>query len=146
MLEPARLEKAVRQAGKELGGSVDSLIGILRHGGLSLDLIHHSMHVLGSRLLGFTQELFDDSGSGGEADEEMEAMLLAMADVFPNMVAMMQHISHDEDSILGQAGCDDQVEFLFTIDLMLDGVDRFHLAETETSAGPPPQDGLQNRP
>ncbi|MFD0568129.1 TetR/AcrR family transcriptional regulator [Kitasatospora gansuensis] len=39
----------------------DSLIGLFRTGGFSVDLTHHAMHALGSRLLGFTQELFDDS-------------------------------------------------------------------------------------
>jgi AcrR family transcriptional regulator len=42
---------------------LDSMIGILRAGGLSIDLTHHAMHVMGSRLLGFSQELFED-GAG----------------------------------------------------------------------------------
>src|SRR5215470_14993323 len=36
----------------------DSLVGLLRQGGLSVSLTHHAMHALGSRALGFTQELF----------------------------------------------------------------------------------------
>ena len=39
----------------------DTVIGILRGGGFSLDLTHHALHLLGSRVLGFTQDLFDDS-------------------------------------------------------------------------------------
>ncbi|WP_312847805.1 TetR/AcrR family transcriptional regulator C-terminal domain-containing protein [Streptomyces sp. WAC06614] len=40
---------------------VDSLAGMFRAGGFSVDLTHHALHALGSRMLGFTQELFDDS-------------------------------------------------------------------------------------
>lgn len=107
----------------------DSIIGIMRGGGLSLDLIHHSLHALGSRLIGFTQELFDDSDNSEEMDEMDETIMREMADTYPNLVAMMMQISHDEDAILGTAGCDDQFEFVFTVDLLLDGIERLHLAE-----------------
>ena len=42
-------------------GYMDAMIGILRNGGFSIDLTHHAMHAMGSRMLGFSQELFDDS-------------------------------------------------------------------------------------
>src|SRR5207253_2267869 len=37
----------------------DRVMAILREGGFSLDVTHHALHLLGSRLLGFTRELFD---------------------------------------------------------------------------------------
>nr|BFE73926.1 hypothetical protein GCM10020092_072270 [Actinoplanes digitatis] len=37
---------------------LDSVIGMFRVGGFSADLTHHVMHAMGSRVLGFTQELF----------------------------------------------------------------------------------------
>src|SRR5436190_17918379 len=37
-------------------GYMDSMIGMFRTGGFSVDLIHHVMHTLGSRIFGFTQE------------------------------------------------------------------------------------------
>ena len=37
----------------------DALVGRLHDGGFSYDLIHHALHALGSRALGFSQELFD---------------------------------------------------------------------------------------
>jgi hypothetical protein len=40
---------------------MDSMIGSFRTGGFSIDLTHHAMHAMGSRLLGFSQELFDDT-------------------------------------------------------------------------------------
>ena len=41
-------------------GYMDSMIGMFRAGGFSVDLTHHVMHTVGSRIFGFTQELFDD--------------------------------------------------------------------------------------
>ena len=47
----------------------DGLLGIMRDGGFSNDLAHHAMHALGSRALGFAQELFspNDAGAGAGA-------------------------------------------------------------------------------
>jgi AcrR family transcriptional regulator len=100
----------------------DSVLGLLRAGGFSYDLAHHGLHALGSRALGFTQELFDpgDDDYSGEADA---ALLDQMAEQVPHLVAMMMEISHDDpDSTLGW--CDDQVEFEFGLDLILDGLER----------------------
>lgn len=99
----------------------DAVLGLLREGGLSYDLAHHGMHALGSRALGFTQELFQPDGQ--ETDEETEAALMAMADRFPHLTGMMAEVAHnDADSTLGW--CDDQAEFEFGLDLILDGLER----------------------
>src|SRR4026209_1974551 len=51
---------------------MDSMIGLFRTGGFSLDLTHHAMHAMGSRMFGFTQELFNDtSDADPQMDEEM---------------------------------------------------------------------------
>ena len=60
---------------------MDSMIGMFRAGGFSADLTHHVMHAMGSRILGFTQELFDDSQ--GADPEEQAAMLREMAGRYP---------------------------------------------------------------
>jgi AcrR family transcriptional regulator len=100
---------------------MDSMIGIFRAGGFSIDLTHHAMHAMGSRLLGFTQELFDDSA---DVDPELEAaMLQQMAGRYPHIGEMVMAIAHDQTSVVGQ-GCDDQFEFEFALDLMLDGLER----------------------
>ncbi len=97
----------------------DALLGLMRLGGLSWDLAHHAMHALGSRALGFTQELFDP----GEGEDDGAADFEAMAAELPNMVGMMMAISHDgPDETLGW--CDDQTEFVFGLDLILDGLER----------------------
>jgi AcrR family transcriptional regulator len=99
----------------------DGLIALMRQGGFSYDLIHHAMHALGSRALGFTQELFDpgDQSSGDQSDAE----LAALADQLPHLAGMLAEVAHDDpDSTLGW--CDDQTEFEFGLDVILDGLDR----------------------
>ncbi|QNP74866.1 TetR/AcrR family transcriptional regulator C-terminal domain-containing protein [Streptomyces roseirectus] len=104
---------------------LDSMIGIFRAGGFSVDLVHHAMHVMGSRLLGFSQELFEDS-AGGEPDpdalppEEMAAR-------YPHIAELAMAVAHDPESVVG-SGCDDQFEFEFALDLTLDGLERLRTA------------------
>ena len=101
---------------------MDSMIGMFRAGGFSIDLTHHSMHTMGSRLMGFSQELFNDSAN---ADPAMESeMYAAMADTYPSIYELFLAVSHDDASVVGP-GCDDQFEFEFALDLMLDGLERF---------------------
>ena len=99
----------------------DGLVGLMRDGGFSWDQAHHAMHALGSRALGFSQELFTpDSGANSDMDP---AAAEAMAAQFPHLAAMLADIVHDDpDSTLGW--CDDQTEFEFGLDLILDGLDR----------------------
>jgi AcrR family transcriptional regulator len=100
---------------------MDSMIGIFRDGGFSIDVTHHAMHAMGSRLLGFSQELFEDTA---DDDPEAQAMMLQwMADRYPHITEMVEAISHDDASVVG-SGCDDQFEFEFALDLMLDGLER----------------------
>jgi len=101
----------------------DAVAGILRAGGFTPDLTHHALHVLGSRLLGFSQELFDDSAALAEGPEVLELHARRMAGQFPHLAEMMLGISHDEATVVG-SGCDDQFEFTFAIDLLLDGLER----------------------
>jgi AcrR family transcriptional regulator len=100
---------------------MDSMIGIFRAGGFSIDLTHHAMHAMGSRLLGFTQELFDDTAGPGPGMET--EMLRQLAQNYPYITELVMAITHDEASVVGQ-GCDDQFEFEFALDLMLAGLER----------------------
>ena len=94
------------------------MIGILREGGFSLDLTHHALHLLGSRVLGFTQDLFDDSP---DLDPDAaRAMMAGLADTLPYVAEMALAVTHDG----GLGGCDDDVEFAFALDVILDGLDR----------------------
>ena len=99
----------------------EGVLEIMRRGGFSYDLAHHALHALGSRALGFTQELFQPEDAA--AEEASGEMLAEMANQLPYLSGMMLEIAHeDPDSTLGW--CDDQTEFEFGLDLMLDGLER----------------------
>lgn len=100
----------------------EGLLGIMIQGGFSNDLAHHALHAFGSRALGFTQELFapDDETAG---DEMADQILAQMAEKLPYMMAMMAEVAHDDpESTLGW--CDDDTEFLFGLDMILDGLEK----------------------
>ena len=99
---------------------MDTTLGIMIEGGFSYDLGHHAMHALGSRALGFNQELFtpDDGQDGSDGTE----MLEDLAAHIPYIVEMMADVAHEgPETTLGW--CDDQTEFEFGLDLMLDGLE-----------------------
>ena len=101
---------------------MDQMIGLLRSGGFSMELTHHALHAMGSRMLGFSQELFDDTA---DMNPEMEAeMWRATADLYPYIGELIETVMHDDASVVGGRGCDDQFEFEFALDLMLDGLER----------------------
>ena len=105
---------------------MDSMIGMFIGGGFSIDLTHHVLHAMGSRLMGFSQELFNDQ-SDPDAPMQPE-MIEAMAATYPSIYELYLAVSHDDSSVVGP-GCDDQFEFEFSLDLMLDGIE--HLRDAE---------------
>lgn len=97
----------------------DELLGIMIEGGFTFDIAHHAMHALGSRALGFTQELFEPED--GDEEVDMEA-IKQMSDLYPNITAMLAEVMHEgPETTLGW--CDDQSEFEFGLDLILNGLD-----------------------
>lgn len=96
----------------------EQVLAILVAGGFSYDLAHHSLHALGSNVLGFTQELFNPGGDVGQDDFAPD--LAAMAEHFPHMVAMLAEADHNDEGMLGW--CDDQAEFEFSLDVLLEGL------------------------
>jgi AcrR family transcriptional regulator len=106
----------------------DSLLGLMREAGFSMDLAHHAMHALGTRMLGFTRELFVTGDDDQESDPEWtEIQIRQMAVHHPNLADLMRVVSHDAESTLGSA-CDDQFEFEFGLDLVLEGLERLRAA------------------
>ncbi len=98
----------------------DTVMGILRAGGFSLELTHHALHLLGSRLFGFTQDLFDDTPN---PDPNAGALLAEQIGATHPYVAEMA-IAATHDGALG--GCDDDLEFAFALDVILDGLERLN--------------------
>ena len=112
-------------------GYTDSIIGMFRAGGFSVDLTHHVMHALGRRMWGFTWELFDDSPS---LDADVQAaMRREMAGRYPHLAEIAVPMTDAGASVVGP-DCDQQFEFEFALDLLLDGFDRLR-RQRWTSAG-----------
>jgi AcrR family transcriptional regulator len=111
---------------------MEQMISTLRRG-LSAPLTHQVMHALGSRLWGFSQEVFS---SPPPSDPEVAAAAAAMlAQRWPGVLESAMSARHDERGIVGP-GCDDEAEFEFTIDLILDGAERLeHAARGVNAAG-----------
>jgi AcrR family transcriptional regulator len=113
---------------------LNSMIGMFREGGFSVDLTHHVMHTMGSRILGFSQELFADSP---DVDPQVPAVMAGeLAGRFPYVAEMAMAASHAGDSVVG-SGCDDQFEFEFALDLLLNGIETLH-RQGWTSSAPQP--------
>ena len=96
----------------------DRVMGILRNGGFSLEMTHHALHLFGSRLLGFTRELFDDSPE--MSPEEATAMAAMLAPTLPHVAEMAAAATHDG----GLGRCDTNAEFAFSLEVILDGLER----------------------
>jgi AcrR family transcriptional regulator len=97
---------------------LDAVLGVMRDGGLSVDLTHHAIHVLGSRLVGFSQDLYDDSTAPDP--DVLAAQARAWAATLPRIAEIALAAVHDG----GLGGCDTDEEFAFALDLILDGLDR----------------------
>jgi len=125
---PAVLESRA-SPGPPLIAYYEGVLATLHAGGFSYDLAHHTLHALGSRVIGFSQELFDPAAGAGDAGRPAPD-LTAMADHFPHLVAMMTDIVHDDpETTIGW--CDDQTEFEFGLDVLLDGLERRRAGATE---------------
>lgn len=99
-----------------------------RAGELSYDLAHHSLHALGSRGLGFSQEMFNPT-PGTDDEETSDEVFARMAAELPRFVEFMEAITHVDpvDETLGW--CDDKTEFEFALDLLLDGIEQRRLSD-----------------
>ena len=99
--------------------------------GMSYHLAHRAMHALNSMVLGFVHELFSPAGDAAATDAP-EAQLAAMAATLPHITAMVTSEVHAAGDTLGW--CDSQAEFEFTLDILLEGIDRRHRAERRARA------------
>ena len=96
----------------------DSAFGSLRDGGFSIEMAHHAWHVLDSHILGFTlQEL----NSAFDTEE-----IPKVAAMFPRQVPTDEypHITEYITEVFMDSGHDDDFEFEFGLDLILDGLER----------------------
>lgn len=100
-------------------GYINAVLGTIREGGFTIAQAHQAIHILGSRALGFTQALFDDSGDG-DLDPETAAQLQSQLGATPTSWRWPSRAP-----IGGALGpCDDAAEFAFALDFILDGLER----------------------
>ena len=83
-------------------------------------MTHHAVHVLGSRMFGFTQDPWVMSGGAPPTPEVAALLARQMTERYPYVTEMAMAVSHDG----GLGGCDDDVEFAIALDLILDGLER----------------------
>jgi AcrR family transcriptional regulator len=99
----------------------DACLGCLRAAGFSLEMTVHAYSVQDSYIYGFALQETDMSPEtaddfAAEAQRQMEAYAEVLAD-YPNLVEVVGgHVA--------QAGYDYDTEFLFGLDLILDGLDK----------------------
>ncbi|GAB90267.1 putative TetR family transcriptional regulator [Gordonia rhizosphera NBRC 16068] len=98
---------------------MDALMGLMFSGGLSADLVHHSMHALSTRMWGFTRDVLPTPTMPEDPAARREA-LEGFAEMYPNIVTMATTAPH------AGADCDAQAEFEFALDILLDGIERLH--------------------
>ncbi|HOF63286.1 MAG TPA: TetR/AcrR family transcriptional regulator C-terminal domain-containing protein [Dermatophilaceae bacterium] len=103
-------------------GHMDAVIGTFLAGGFPPELAHQVMHSLGTRMWGFNLEVFPTAPPPDDPAIR-EAMLAQLAAAYPHIAAVAAAGSHDAAGIVGP-GCDDQAEFEFGLDVLLDGFER----------------------
>lgn len=104
-------------------------------GGRHVDCPRHALHLLGSRILGFSQDLFDDTPDTRVPPEALAAWSVT----HPRVAELAVAVSHE--GALG--GCDDDEEFAFALDVLLDALERRRVAETAAGANTGPEPALQ---
>jgi hypothetical protein len=96
---------------------MDSVVGCLRKAGFSYEMVHFAGHVLGNRLLGYTDKPYapeDVESVPSPADRSRREI---SPGEYPNLAEMFSQIHYD-----------DEVEFAFGVDLILDGLEQLRQA------------------
>jgi len=108
----------------------DTVMGVLRKGGFSLEMTHHAIHLLGSRVLGFAQDPFDDSAD--LPPESAAALAEQLGPTHPYVVEMALAATHSG----GLGGCDTDAEFELALDVILDGLERLKRGQAKPDKRP----------
>lgn len=103
---------------------MNAVAGDFIEGGISPDLTHYAMHALGNRIWGYSTEAFEDADAPTPADADQPEVVAYLTERFPHVVA----IALDAAARNPAGSCDPQAEFEFTLDLLLDSVERLHAA------------------
>ncbi|QIM22477.1 TetR/AcrR family transcriptional regulator [Phycicoccus sp. HDW14] len=99
-------------------GHMEAVTRLLLDAGFTPDLAHHAMHALGNRIWGFSPELFDEDARG--APRARTTPQPNPAD-YPSIIAVSVEARRRRPDA---TGCDEDFEFTFALDLLLDALDR----------------------
>ena len=105
-----------RMPGPERLSYMESLLRNLREAGFSKGLAHHGFHAVNTHIVGFTLQELNFTLDGEELKEAAAKFLHGLpAEEFPYLTEhVMQHID----------GSDHDDEFIFVLDLILDGLEQ----------------------
>ncbi len=106
-------------------GHMEALTSTLLGGGLTPDLTHHAMHVLGNRIWGFSPELFTEPQGGTSGSPRRATTPAPDPADYPGIMAVTIDAMARRP---GAPSCDEEFEFVFGVDLILEAVERLHLA------------------
>jgi AcrR family transcriptional regulator len=99
------------QMGPAIVRYMDAIAGCLVQAGFSWELVHHAMHLLGTRMLGYTKDPLD------AGDRVLQMLAIPQRQIptseYPYLTQMLRLTQHDEE-----------IEFAFGLDLILDGLER----------------------
>ncbi len=101
---------------------LNSVAADLARGGFSFDLIHYGMHALGHRVWGFAPEAFAPAPGAPDEPTPTPSEQEALAVAFPAIAG----IAADSAQRNPEGACDDDGEFDFGLDLLLDAFERLH--------------------
>jgi AcrR family transcriptional regulator len=108
-------------------GHMEALTQVFLRGGLSADLTHHVMHLLGNRIWGFSPELFTEPQGpppqGRTARRRPTTAPPPDPADYPGILAIVADATARRP---GATSCDEEFEFGFALDLLLDAVERLH--------------------
>lgn len=99
---------------------MDALMAAMFDGGLSADLVHHAMHALSTRMWGFNRDVLPTPTLPEDAEGRRRAMA-HYAGMYPAIVRMATASPH------AGVDCDEDAEFAFALDLLLDGIERLRV-------------------
>ena len=104
-------------AGAAVLSHMDALMDAMFRGGFSPDLVHHAMHALSTRMWGFTRDVMPTPSLPTDPATRTAA-LSVYAESYPSIVRMASMATSADGA------CDEDAEFTFALDLLLDGLER----------------------
>lgn len=110
-------------------GHLDAVIGCLRSAGFSMTMTGHALSLLDSYVHGFAQQEaslpLDPTGDIGAVTEDIIAQQESMSESFPNLAEMAVTLILKPGYAYGN-------EFVFGLELILDGIEAAHSAALTT--------------